>query len=317
MRAAIAILIIATLASPAFAGELDQLATAKSLTDAQRASVKSTVAGFVKQLDADDPIVVAEARRALTSWADQSPTPVFRAEFSKSACTDLHDLVLRSTPLQAVNAVEVLRVVHTPESMQQLARLASSATVVNAGPRLAASRALLASLEARTDMNSAQAEQLVRLIGEAAKRETEWVCSYNQLSALSAIATRPGMDAKVTGAARSVQGEALSELAGRVARDGGTAGQLAKSASRVLAAIRVQYATASASDKAVMAKKLVPALTALQAATASPPEDASEDLRSAYKDASKIASQLSELIASTSPATGPGNKPPRRPAPGK
>lgn len=312
-----AILSSITLTHAALGGGLEDLAAAKTLSDAQREEIKSAIDTEVKSLGSSTPATVIAAREHLSNWADHSPTPVFRGEFSKVACGPLSELVLRAEPIQAVNAIEVLRVIGTYDALQHLAKLASSATVPNTGVRLAASRALLASIESGTDMNSAQADGLVRGITEATKREAEWGCSYSQLTALGAIAKRSGMDAKVVKAARMGQVAGLAALAAKVAKgDPGSEG-LMRSASRVLPAMRLDLANSPAAERPALAEAMQPVLDALRKVGVKPPADASADLVKAYADTVSAADAMATLLKSSAgaPKGRPGsNKPsPSRP----
>jgi hypothetical protein len=302
----------------AFAAQLADLASAKSLTDAQKQEIRSSIEDGIKRLGSPDIAEVAGAREDLTAWSDGAPTPVFRGEFSKLACAPLGDLVLRGEPIQAVNAIEVLRAVRTHEALQQLAKLGNSATVTNNGVRLAASRALLASIDAGTDMNSAQADGLVRAITEATKRESEWACSMSQLLALASVAKRSGMDAKVVAAARNGQVSGLSAIATRVAKGDAKDAPLMKSASRVLSAMRKDLANAPAAERSVLAGTLVPVAESLRKAAAAPPAGIDADLAAAYAETGKAADLMTELLkASGKPAAKPSGKPTAKPAPKK
>jgi len=321
MRAACHILTCSVLAwcaavPTATAGKLEELASAKSLTDAQKQSIRSTVEGGVKQLGSRDFSEVAKAREELSGWSAGNATPVFRGEFSKAACGPLAELVLRAEPIQAVNAIEVLRVVQTHEALQHLAKLANSSTVTNVGTRLAAARALQAAIEAGTDMNSAQADGLVRAITEASKRESEWACSYSQLTALSAIAERSGMDAKVVSAARAGQVSGLAAIASKVGKGDAKDAQLMKSASRVLAAMRKDLANAPAAERTALAGTLLPVVESLRKAGGAPPAGLDADVTSACTDTVKAAELMAELLkASSKPAGKPAPKPaPKKPA---
>jgi len=320
MRAACHILTCSVLAwcaavPTATAGQLEELASAKSLTDAQKQSIRSTVEGGVKQLGSPDVSEVAKAREELSGWSGGNATPVFRGEFSKAACGPLAELVLRAEPIQAVNAIEVLRVVQTHEALQHLAKLANSSTVINVGTRLAAARALQTAIEAGTDMNSAQADGLVRAITEASKRESEWACSYSQLTALSAIAKRGGMDAKVVSAARAGQVSGLAAIASRVGKGDAKDAQLMKSASRVLAAMRKDLANAPAAERTALAGTLLPVVESLRKAGSAPPAGLDADMTAAYADTVKSADLMAELLkASGKPATKPAGKPTGKPA---
>lgn len=296
----------------AVAGDLDDLASAKSLTDAEKHTIRSTVEDEVKKLGSSDVGEVTKARKALSDWSGGIATPVFRGEFSKAACSQLADLVLRAEPIQAVNAIEVLRVIQTYEALQQLAKLANAGNMTNDGVRLAAARALHAAIDAGTDMNSAQADGLVRAITEATKREREWGCSYSQLTALSAIARRNGMDAKVVAAARASQVAGLGAIAAKVGAGNDT--QLMKSASRVLAAMIDELATMPAASRTALAPSLEPVLQSLITVGKAPPAGIASDLATAYADTAGDAEMLAELLK---PKGRPTGKPPARPAPKK
>ncbi len=299
----------------AMAGELDDLASAKALTDENKQSIKKAVEDGVKELESSDVNLVTKAREDLSGWSDGAATPVFRGEFSKAACGPLYELVLRADPIQAVNAIEVLRVVETNEALQQLARLANAITVTNVGVRLAASRALHTAIEAGTDMNSAQAHGLVDKITDATERESEWACSYSQLTALSSIAKRSGMDATVISAARAGQVAGLDEIAKKVAKRDAKDAQLMKSASRVLAAMRKDLANAPAAERSALAGTLLPVVESLRKAGSTPPAGLSANETSAYADTVKAADLMSDLLkASGKPVTKPGGKPTGKPA---
>jgi len=297
---------------------LEDFASAKVLSDQDKQSIRSAVEFGVKQLGSSDVSEVAKAREELSGWSSGNATPVFRGEFSKAACGPLAELVLRADPIQAVNAIEVLRVVQTHEALQQLAKLANSSTVTNVGTRLAAARALQTAIEVGTDMNSAQADGLVRVITEASKRESEWACSYSQLTALSAIAKRSGMDAKVVSAARAGQVSGLAAIASRVGKGDAKDAQLMKSASRVLAAMRKDLANAPAAERAALAGTLLPVVESLRKAGSAPPAGLDADMTAAYADTVKSADLMAALLqASGKPATKPAGKPAARPAPKK
>lgn len=312
------VLTCCAVAPAAMAGEFDELATAKTLTDADKQSIRSAVDAKVKLLGSSDVGQVTKAREDLSGWSAGNATPVFRGEFSKAACTPLADLVLRAEPIQAVNAIEVLRVVQTHEALQQLSKLANSSTVPNVGVRLAAARALLTAIEAGTDMNSAQADGLVRAISDAAKRESEWACSYSQLTALSAIAKRSGMDTKVVSAARAGQVAGLAAIATKVGKGDPKDAQLLKCASRVLAAMRKDLANAPTAERTALAASLLPVVDSLRKAGGSPPTGVDADVRAAFADTVKASDLMAELLkASGRPATRPAAKPTAKPAPKK
>jgi hypothetical protein len=299
-------------------GSFDEMLSKKVLSDSDKAEIRRTFDDWVKLLESDSVEAVASARVKLSEWAESSPTPVFRGEFSRIACGPLYDLVLRGQPIQAVNAIEVLRVIRTYEALQQLAKLASSATVTATGARLAASRALVASIDAGTDMNSAQADGLVRAITEATKRESEWACSMSQLMALASVAKRSGMDAKVVAAARNGQVSGLSAIATRVAKGDTKDAPLMKSASRVLSAMRKDLANAPAAERSVLAGTLVPVAESLRKAAAAPPAGIDADVAAAYTETGKAADLMTELLkASGKPAAKPSGKPTAKPAPKK
>jgi|GEM_PF-1314866 len=294
---------------------LEDFASAKVLSDQDKQSIRSTVEDGVKQLGSSDIGEVAKAREELSGWSGGNATPVFRGEFSKAACGPLADLVLRAEPIQAVNAIEVLRVVQTNEALQHLAKLANSATVTNVGVRLAAARALQAAIEAGTDMNSAQADGLVRAITDASKRESEWACSYSQLTALSAIAKRSGMDAKVVSNARAGQVSGLGAIAAKVGKSDAKDAQLMKSASRVLAAMRKDLANAPAAERSALAGTLLPVVESLRKAGGAPPAGLDADVTAAYADTVRATDLMAELLkASGKPATKPAGKPTGKPA---
>ena len=322
MRAACHILTCSLLAwcaavPTASAGQLDDLASAKALTDAQKQSIRSTVEDGVKQLGSSDVDAVTTAREALSGWADERATPVFRGEFSKAACGPLADLVLRAEPIQAVNAIEVLRVVQTHEALQHLAKLANSATVTNVGVRLAAARALQAAIEAGTDMNSAQASGLVRLLTDAVEGETEWLSAWSQMSALGLIAKRSGMDAKAVGDARRGQVAGLKGIEIKVRTDGAARASLLKAAARTMNSMFVDLANAAA-DRASVSGSLPPILESFQKLGHSKPAGLQPDVQSAYDDAAKAADKLLGLFKpATKPAGKPTGKPAAKPAPKK
>jgi hypothetical protein len=190
--------------------------------------------------------------------------------------------------------------------------------VTATGARLAASRALVASIDAGTDMNSAQADGLVRAITEATKRESEWACSMSQLMALASVAKRSGMDAKVVAAARNGQVSGLSAIATRVAKGDTKDAPLMKSASRVLSAMRKDLANAPAAERSVLAGTLVPVAESLRKAAAAPPAGIDADVAAAYTETGKAADLMTELLkASGKPAAKPSGKPTAKPAPKK
>jgi hypothetical protein len=300
--------------------ELDVLAPQKSLSDGDKAELAKAINVHIKALESDDAEEVSAARKDLAAWSTGVATPVFRGEFSKLACQPLSDVVKRAKPLQAINAIEVLRVVRTHESIKALALLGSNAEspTLNVGVRLAASRAVLAGIDAGTDMNSAQAEGLVRLLTAAAKSESEWMGALSQLSALGSIAKRSGMDAKVVSAARAGQVAGLGAIAAKVGNGDPKNAPLLKCASRVLSAMRLDLASAPSTERSTLSGTLLPVVESLRKAGLAPPAGADADLAAAYADTVKAADLMAQLLkASGKPAAKPTGKPAAKPAPKK
>lgn len=291
---------------------LSELASQKTLPDADKDEIQSILADNIKELESPSAEKVASAGKTLRDWSKSPATPVFRGEFSKLACEPLSDVVKRAEPLQAINAIEVLRCIQTYESLKTLALLGSSAEspTLNAGVRLAASRAVLAGVRQGTDMNSAQASGLVRLLTEAVKGETEWLSAWSQMSALGLIAKRNGMDAKAVSEARRGQVEGLKAIEIKVGAGGAAKANLLRAASRTMNSMFRDLANASA-DRASISGSLTPTLESFQKLGDSKPAGLQPDVQLAYDEAAKAADKLLGLFK---PAAKPAGKPAGKPA---
>lgn len=299
--------------------KLEDFASEKVLSDQDKQSIEKIFKENLKRLEDSDAVEVAAGCRKLRAWSESSATPVFRGEFSKLACQPLSDVVKRAEPLQAINAIEVLRCIQTYESLKALAMLGSSAEspTLNTGVRLAASRAVLAGIRSGTDMNSAQASGLVRLLTDAVEGETEWLSAWSQMSALGLIAKRSGMDAKAVGDARRGQVAGLKGIEIKVRTDGAARASLLKAAARTMNSMFVDLANAAA-DRASVSGSLPPILESFQKLGHSKPAGLQPDVQSAYDDAAKAADKLLGLFKpATKPAGKPTGKPAAKPAPKK
>jgi hypothetical protein len=300
--------------------KLEDFASQKALSESDRAAIQSTIEQNLASIESSDAEKVAAASKALRDWSGTPATPVFRGEFSKLACVPLSNVVKRAEPLNAINAIEVLRCIKTYDSLKTLAVLGSSAEspTLNAGVRLSASRAVLAGIREGTDMNSAQAGGLVRLLAEGVKGETEWLSAWSQMSALGLIAKRSGMDAKVISDARRGQVDGLKGIQKKVLAGGAAKADLLKAASRTMNSMFVDLATVPAAERAPVGASLTETLESFQELASSKPAGLQPDVQLAYDDASRAAVKLLGLFKTApKPAGKPATKPQSKPAPKK
>ncbi len=289
----VSILVSLTTALAASAQSLPALSDSVVASSALNSEGKVEVAAFIKAtstlLRSADASQVRKGREAITtSIAKSPPNAPFRTVFASLVLPSLKEIVKTGTQLQGVNALEVMRALNSPDSLSALAEQCAPATQPQPSLRLVASGALAQSI-LFTDLNTAQADSLVRALSACIDREGDWMVTAYDLQAVKALATSPRVPKASQGTARVVESSALTTLVTKI-RKKTTDPVMIRAVNRTLDAILSgQIEATDSSAMADFGKSLEPALNMLVAMAKDPP---SSDHAAAFGQAAKLAETL-------------------------
>ncbi len=267
---------------------------------------KVEVAAFIKatatMLRSADAVQVRRGREAIISSIGKSqPNAPFRTVFASMLLPSLKEIIKTGTQLQGVNALEVMRALNSPDSLSALAEQCSSATQPSESLRLVASGSL-ASAILFTDLNTAQADAIVRALSACIDRENDWMVTAYDLQSLKALATSPHVPKASQGTARVVESSALALLVSKIRKEK-VPPVMIRAVNRTLDSIL--SGQIEATDPTAMAdfgRSLEPALNMLIEMAKNPP---TSDHAAAFAQSAKLAETLLRNIGGGKPAKTP------------
>lgn len=267
----------------------DKIVMSTTLDAASTAEVAAFIKASSTLLRSGDAAQVRKGREAIVSTIGKSQAnSPFRTLFASMALPSLKEVIKTGTQMQGVNALEAMRALNSPDSLSALVEQCVLTTQPQASLRLVASGCLANSI-LFTDLNTAQADGIVRALGACIDRESDWMVTAYNLQSLKAIASSPRVPKASQGTARVVESSALSTLVSKI-RKKSIDPAMIRAVNRTLDAIL--SGQIEATDPTAMAdfgKSLEPALRSLIAMAKDPP---TTDHAAAFAQSAKLARTL-------------------------
>ncbi len=274
------------------------------------------VAAFIKAsstlLRSGDPAQVRKGRESIVGTIGKAqPNSPFRTLFASLVLPSLKEVIKTGTQMQGVNALEAMRALNSPDSLSALVEQCSLTAQPQASLRLVASGCLANSI-LFTDLNTAQADAIVRALGTCIDRESDWMVTSYNLQSLKALASSPRVPKASQSTARVVEASALSTLVSKI-RKRTIDPMMIRAVNRTLDSIL--SGQIEATDPTAMAdfgKSLAPALNSLIAMSKEPP---TTEQAAAFVQSAKLAETLlRNLGGDKKPAKGSSGSGVSRPA---
>lgn len=290
-------------ASQSASGSLDRaiLTATSSLSSSQQSQLEGFVDVWAGALaNSTDPRRLDEARRALIDpLRDPAATAVFRRAISQRLIDRLEPTIAGTDAQRAIHAMQVVRFLRTPESIDVLTIRVAPEREPDVGKRLAAS-SILASAIADADIGQIQFDAASRAIAAASEREQNSLVLLQNLRALAAIQRRPNVPPASAELARTTQVRVLRGLVTALAARS-EADERMGVVNRALVALRNQWLEIARPDAAKLGPVLAPALGEVLAAAGKHWESArrNEAIRQTYASAIASAETLLRIIDRT------------------
>lgn len=265
------------------------------LSSRDRETVSAYVAHWSGVLASGDPTEVSRARGELANPArSPSATPIFLRGYADEVLPAVMPVVEGGDTFRAINALQVLRFLRTPESVDAIVARCDQRREPLRGKRQVAA-SLLKPAIAAASLNPAQLDGISRQIGAVAGAESDWMILLQLLRSLEAIAAQPGLPPASVELARS---SLIAAIQSTVSRLGGANGDpsLIEALHRTLISMREQYVRLSGSQRSEFSRQMTPVLESIRAAASSGGSSAPANLRSAFAETEQIAGQLLALM---------------------
>lgn len=262
---------------------------------------RETVTAFVQHwggaiADGDASEVVRARGELISPARSPSATPIFLRSYSEIVIGEVMPIVEGRDTFRAINALQVLRFLRTPESVEAILSRCDSRREMLRGKRQVAA-SLLRQAIGSADLNPAQLDGLSRQIGAIAATEPDWMILLQLLRTLEAISVQPGLPAASVELART---SLIGAMQSTVSRLGGAAGDpsLVEALHRTLLSMRDRYVRLSGSQRSEFARQMSPVLEAIRTAAAANASSAPANLRPVFGETEQIAGQLLALMKS-------------------
>lgn len=238
-----------------------------------------------------DPQEVNQARAELISVArSPSATPVFLRAFSERVIAELEPVIAGSDTFRAINALQAIRFLQTPDSVTVILDHADPAREKDSSKRLVAA-GLLAAAIADAELNPAQLDGTTRRLASVAATETEWMILLQAMEALDTIARIPDAPATSVALARRSQ---VSTLEGAISRMKGSP-ELVEAVYRTMLELRNQLVRMGARERSEFARQFGPVFASVERAARSGIDTAPASLRPTFEKAAQQAQVLANL----------------------
>ncbi len=292
---------------PLFLGLIAAVASAQSPVALQERSIKSATMdaaakqeanAFVKAaavlLRSDDPAQVKKGREMYTkTFAKPEMNPAYRTAFASLAVPSLKEIVATEGTMQGINAIEAMKTFNCPDSLTALTEQSSPIKQKSPSLRLTAASGLAPTIRV-TELNTAQADSLVKAIAGYIDRETDWMVLAYEIQALEVMSISPKTSREGQGVARVIEASAINALVTKI-RKGTAPDDAIRVINRSLTLVlSEQFGATAPADMAALKKSLEPSLTALRDLAASPPTGADAAL---FVQAGRLAETLQKIKA--------------------
>ena len=266
------------------------------------ASAKQEAAEFVRAastlLSSQDPAQVRRGREMYTrTFSRPDVSPAYRTAFAAIALPSLKEVASTGGALQGINAIEAIKVFNSPDAISALVEQSSPTKQKTPSLRLVAASGLPAAIR-QTDLNTAQADSIVKGIAGFIDRETEWMTLAYEIQALAAMSTSPRTAKEGQSAARVTQASAINALVSKI-KKGAAAPETIRAVTRSLSMIlSEQLGSTDAASMSALKKSLEPTFATLKELAKTPPQG--EDA-AAFVHAARLAETLQKTQLDSKP----------------
>ncbi|MSR29570.1 MAG: hypothetical protein EXS03_08365 [Phycisphaerales bacterium] len=266
------------------------------------ASSKQEAAAFVQAaatlLRSDDPSQVRKGREMyVKTFARPEISPAYRTAFAAIALPSLKEVVATEGALQGINAIESIKVFNSPDALTALTEQASPMKQKSPSLRLVATSGLAPAIRS-TDLNTAQADSIVKAIASYIDKETDWMVLAYEIQALEVMSTSARTSREGQGTARVLEASAINALVAKI-RKGTAAPEMIQVVNRSLALVLSdQLGASDATAMAAFKKSLEPTFSALEYLGKSPPAEGDPAL---FTQAARLADTLQKTRLDSKP----------------
>ena len=271
---------------------ITQLADAASLSEGDRSAIREYAEYWCNELANEDPAIVDEARERLADPLVRPVrvTEVFRFAYSDPLLPHLQGILREGTPQAAVSAMQIAGKLGTPQALETITDHASSDDEQAFGIRLWAAKSFPIAVGQKA-LPPNEIDRAVRLFGDAAGREPNWLVLRRQFEAIASVDG---------GASRDEQVRVLRSTTDRMDKEEGPC-DLMQAAYPALKLMLDQYLRLDPNQQKDFGKELAPVLIDLVSVAQNHWDSAQEDAvaRGVYGGAIHISENLLRLIDGT------------------
>lgn len=239
------------------------IATSSPLTGDQKERIKTFVEAQIALVARGDGEKATRARNELATLPGRpGVSEIFQREYAALVRPALDPILTGDDPQRAVNAVIIGGSLRSPESVDLLLQFSDPEREKRAPVRLRAASSLPDAI-ANAGLTPVQLDGAVRRIVAAAAREQEWVALHHAFRALVRVAGMPRLpDDSVASAIRG-QGELLTNLVERIAKEPGPSQLMIALANNLNLVVREELPTIRADRARLLRARLATMLVKL------------------------------------------------------
>ncbi len=286
---ALATVAIGTSVHAAPPSRINHLVDKPQLSEPDRADIRLYAEFWSDRLaGAEGPAVVDEARAKLVDPLRAVRVgDVFRLEYSRSVVPLLGEAARDATPHATINALQVVALLGTPAALEIILSHASVQDEEDFSIRLWAARTFPVAIRQNV-LPANDIDRALRQLGDAARREPQWLVLRRQFEAIASIDSPLSRDLQV-----KVLKAAMEAMKGQEGPS-----DIMEATYRALFLIRNEYLALPPADKETVGKLLAPVLCDLCTVAAAHWDSAQEDdaARTSYGGAVLVSENLLKLI---------------------
>jgi hypothetical protein len=177
---------------------ITHLADASSLSERDRSEIRKYSEFWANELTNEDPASVDTAREKLADPLVRPVrvTEVFRFTYSEALLPHLEGVFEGGTPQAAVSAMQIAGRLGTPQALQMITDHASAQDEQGFGIRLWAAKSFPIAVGEKA-LPPNEIDRAVRLFGDAAGREPNWLVLRRQFEAIASVQGTASRDEQV------------------------------------------------------------------------------------------------------------------------
>ena len=220
--------------------------TTRPLGGQQAEAVKAFATDQLDGLESEDLRRILGARDVIIQYTRRpGVTGVFLRAFSDDLVPGIRSILEAKNDddefnaIRAENALRILAYLRTPDAAELLVSQCSGTSVTDTGRRLVAAGLVPVAVEAvpQSGLNSGTLTSLAREVSSSLEGENDWLVALEDLRAMNAIATSPGLTQQNRAEVRRMQFDAYEALATRI-DSGSTPNDLVKAIYRAMLGLR-------------------------------------------------------------------------------